>query len=207
MRRSTRGRTEWLDEHEKRPTRYAHPGTKLIQPLGQGDYDGLCGLYSIINAIRLAAAPNRILSHKHSQRLFLTGLRYLEQRDLLHRAVSGSIERRRWLSLTELLRREARQNCDLSLRYEWPFEAAEETQSAEVLEAIQQTVVQRKAVMAFLRGKYRHYSVISGYTPFSLTLFDSYGYRRLRKTSCVATAIEPARHHIHAPSLIAVSVL
>lgn len=207
MRRGKRRVAQWGEEFGQRPTRYVHPGLKLIQPLGQGDYDGLCGLYSILNAIRLAAAPTRVLSHKHTQKLFIGGVRFLEQRDLLHRAVSGSIERRRWLTLTEFLRREARLNCDLSLRYEWPFEAEEETQPTQVLDAIEQILLQRKAVMAFLRGTYRHYSVISGYTPSSLTLFDSYGYRWLRKASCVATTTEPARHHIHAPSLIAVSVL
>lgn len=194
--------------HEEcKPKRIVHPGFGLIQPLGQGDYDGLCGLYAILNAIRLAAAPTQILSHKHTQQLFVSGVRYLSDKACLERAVCWAIERQRWLGLMCHMRREAWRTARLRVHHEHLFEPDDETDAKKALAAIQHHIAERKAVLAFLRGAYRHYTVVAGSTPTSLILFDSYGYRWLRKASCLATARDPARHNVHAASLMAISVV
>ena len=195
-------------EHdEPRPKRIVHPGLKLIQPLGQGDYDGLCGLYAILNAIRLAAAPTQILSHKRTQQLFVSGVRYLSEKACLERAVCWAIERQRWLGLMRHMRREAWRTARLRVHHVHLFEDGDEVDAKQALAAIEHHIAERKAVLTFLRGAYRHYTVVAGSTSTSLILFDSYGYRWLRKSSCVPTATDPARHNVQAASLMAISVV
>lgn len=194
-------------DEDRKPKRIVHPGFSLIQPLGQGDYDGLCGLYAILNAIRLAAAPTQILSHKYAQRLFVSGVRYLSDRDALERAVCWAIKRQHLQGLVRHLRREAWAIAKLRVHHEHLLEDGDEIDAEQVFAALDHYLSQRKVVLAFLRGAYRHYTVVAGSTRSSLILFDSYGYRWLRKASCVVTATDPARHNVHAASLMAISVV
>ena len=195
---------EWILEH--RPETAAHPGARLVQPICQGDYDGLCGLYCILNAIRLVAAPYRILNHKESQTLFVTGVRFLDTAGILPKAVCWSIEKRRWHRLADVMRREARRSLGLTLHFDNPFANGQGVATAEALEAIERMIGQHKAIMVFVRGAYRHYTVIAGYTPESFKLFDSYGYRWIRKACCTTDPDEKARHQLHIESMIVVSV-
>jgi len=192
---------------ERKPKRVVHPSFGLIEPLGQGDYDGLCGLYAILNAIRLAAAPTQILSHKLTQQLFVSGVRYLSEKACLERAVCWAIERQRWLGLMRHMRREAWRTARLRVHHVHMFEDGHEIEAKQVLAAIEHHIAERKALLTFIRGAYRHYTVVAGTTPSSLILFDSYGYRWLRKASCVTTTTDPARHNLHAQSLMAISLV
>jgi hypothetical protein len=64
---------------------------RTIEPLGQGELDGLCGLYSAINALRLCAASHgRPLDWDQCERLFREGVDYLDAHGrLLHGAYWG----------------------------------------------------------------------------------------------------------------------
>ena len=59
---------------------------------------------------------------------------------------------------------------------------------------IEQMIVSGKAPCVFFRGISRHYSVISGYTPLSLLLFDSFGYCRVLRRSCETTETATLAH-------------
>jgi hypothetical protein len=203
---SGRGRQtlfKWILEHH--PEKAAHPGVRRIQPVYQGDCDGLCGLYCILNGIRLVAAPSRILSDAEVQELFVGGVQDLASAGALPEAVCRSIERDHWRQLANALQRQAATSFGLTLKIEQPF-ASDEAQMAEALGAIERMILQRKAVMVFMRGTYRHYTVIAGYSPASLRLFDSFGYRWLRKASVTTDGNENARHRLQLASLLAISV-
>lgn len=53
--------------------RHIIPGAEALKPRFQGELDFLCGLYSIINAIRLAAYPRRLTSEMQAD-LFTAGV-------------------------------------------------------------------------------------------------------------------------------------
>lgn len=58
-------------------------------PFRQGDLDGLCGLYSAVNAICLVPAPQRPLSRNQARVLFRSGITHLNNRGLLRPAHAG----------------------------------------------------------------------------------------------------------------------
>lgn len=181
------------------------PGADLIEPLSQGDYDGLCGLYCIINAIRLVLAPHRPLTDKEARSLFWTGIRYIDSHSNLSSAVRRAIARTSWPGLAERIRQHAQRLAGLQLTFAQPQAGQLYDQPDRALEAIETMIASKHAPMVFMRGKYRHYSVICGYTPKSLRLFDSFGYQWVRRASCGHETCANSLHRFHVASLIAVS--
>ena len=53
------------------------PHANIVKPYKQGQLDTLCGLYSAINAIRLAAHPQTDLTRHLAQIMMVEGLEYL----------------------------------------------------------------------------------------------------------------------------------
>lgn len=70
---------------------------------------------------------------------------------------------------------------------------------------IEGMIISGKAPCVFLRGKSRHYTVISGYTPSSLRLFDSFGYHRVLRRSCGTAGTPGTLHRFHVQSIIALT--
>ena len=68
-----------------------------LEPYRQGALDGLCGLYGIINALRLAVPDNAPLSKAQSKELFAAGVVYLDsKREFREAAVGGMTTRPRF---------------------------------------------------------------------------------------------------------------
>jgi hypothetical protein len=171
----------WVETYQ--PEAWSLRGAHIIEPISQGDYDGLCGLYCIINAIRLVMAPHRELKHQEVRALFRAGVRFLERRGNLSTAVRSSVGARLWPQLAERLRATAQRMSNRSIILERPA-LRKDAELADTWRTIERMITSGKAPVLFMRGKYRHYSVISGYTPASLKLFDSFGYHWVRRASC-----------------------
>lgn len=186
------------------PPAWSLPGAAMIQPAGQGDYDGLCGLYCIVNAIRLVLAPHGELSRTEVKGLFAEGVRFLARRGNLPEAVHSCVAEREWPKLVEHMSGAAQAVADRSIHVEQPRLSKHES-IHDALCRIEGIIRAGRAPCVFLRGKYRHYSVISGYTPVSLKLFDSFGYRWLLRRSCGTTLTPESLHRLHTPSIIALS--
>lgn len=180
------------------------PGTALIQPLAQGDVDGLCGLYCILNAIRLVMAPLRKTKRKEARALFAAGVHSLEQADCLAEAVHSCVGRERWQRLARSMVGDAREILDHPIRLRKPKLAAH-TSARELIVCIEDMIASGEAPCVFFRGKYRHYSVICGYTSLSLRLFDSFGHHRMLKRTCSTGRLSTSLHRLHVPSLISIS--
>jgi hypothetical protein len=76
---------------------------------------------------------------------------------------------------------------------------------AETSRSITEMITSGAAPCVFLRGKTRHYTVISGYTPSSFKLFDSFGFHRVLRRSCSTTEAPGPRHRFHLRSIISLS--
>lgn len=176
----------------------------MIEPATQGDYDGLCALYCIINAIRLVMAPRKELTREEVRALFTAGVRFLEQNGSLAEALHSCVSKKIWPKLAERIVATAQPMAQRSILLERP-KLSKDAPIQDTFCRIERMIASGKAPCMFLRGKYRHYSVISGYTPASLRLFDSYGHRWVWRQSCGTTATPAALHRIHVQSIIALS--
>ncbi|MEQ8694921.1 MAG: hypothetical protein RIC85_06405 [Gammaproteobacteria bacterium] len=134
----------------------------------QGDLDGLCGLYSVINAIRIARYPIRPLSMKECSDLFQNGVSRLSKTGHLAEFVCEGMEWRYVSNLAtslckaasvdnRILRpRKPKSTFDKRQRWEW----------------IIHQISKERPVMIHL-SKRDHYSVITGISQKRIRLFDS----------------------------------
>lgn len=188
---------------EYQPEAWSLRGAHMIDPISQGDYDGLCSLYAIINAIRLVTAPLKELSDDEGKSLFKAGVNFLAKRGRVANAVHSGVGQATWPQLAQHLARAA-VRLRVPIFLEQPFTKSNMPAEA-AARTIEQLITAGKAPVVFMRGKYRHYSVISGYTPFSFKLFDSFDYHWVRRSSCSLDEVSVALHRLHVPSLIAFS--
>ena len=187
------------------PAAYSLPGVRLVKPAVQGDYDGLCGLYCLINAVRLVLAPHRELKHEEVRTLFAAGVGFLTSRGALPNAVHSCVTERDWPKLAARIVEVTEAIAGRPIHLDRPLLPARETCQA-ALSRLDGLIASSKAACVFLRGRTRHYTVISGYTPASLMLFDSFGYRRVLRSSCGTRKGDRRRHRLHLRAIFTVSV-
>lgn len=84
---------------ERPPAAWSLEGDDIIEPVIQGDSDGLSALYCIINAVRLVMAPHRELTHEEVRALFAAGVRFLARQGSLSEAVHSCVRERDWPKL------------------------------------------------------------------------------------------------------------
>ena len=180
-----------------RAERVIVPAARQLKPLLQGDRDGLCGLYAIINALRLTLQPVRPLSSHQVRALFESGVRFLAAEEALITAMCTGISAKRWRRLSKHLHSEVSKCARVEIVHERPFGRAQVVTETAAVAELEQRVGMQQVVLVELGGAYDHYSVISGYSQTSVFLFDSFGYARLSRTSCaIGSAQSPLRHRL-----------
>ena len=188
----------------RHPSSYSLPGARLIDPLMQGDSDGLCGLYCLINAIRIVTVPHRELKRAEVRALFTARVHFLARQMTLPEAVHSYIGEREWPKLAQFLVATAQDILDRPLLLEQAG-LSKDADALQTIRSIERMVASGKAPCVFLRGKSRHYTVISGYTPLSLRLFDSIRYHRVLRRSCGTAGTSGTPHRFHVQSIIALT--
>lgn len=183
------------------PGAFSLAGANLIEPVTQGDLDGLCGLYCLINAIRIVMAPHRELKREEVRAMFTAGVRFLDRQGTLPETVHSCIGERDWPKLARRLVATAQNIVDRPILLE-RARLSKGVGTAETIQSVEQMIASGKAPCVFLRGKSRHYTVISGYTPSSLKLFDSFGYHRVLRRSCGTARTPGSLHRFHLQSII-----
>ncbi len=180
--------------------------SKLIAPYSQGELDGLCGLYTAVNALRLIAAGRGMpLSEDDMMKLFRHGAGFLDSHGKLSAAVRYGLRWRLWIKLVDELASKAGRMLGSHIELAQPFRALEERPKAIVLSAVSNALHERKPVLALLKGEEDHFTVISCLTEKRLRLFDSYGYHKIKLAACATEGeIGVTRHRIHLPSLLVV---
>ena len=169
-----------------RPTRPKHKqptnshrleGLSQLTPYAQGELDSLCGLYSIINAIRLVFYTVAPVSAAKSHKLFETGIEYLRQNDSLDPALVNGINIRRWKLLAALLAEQAS-----TAKWSIVVDATKRRASSRaIMRCIEDGIANGSAALIHLGRRHQHYSVIAGVTPHSILLFDSWRMVRAKR--------------------------
>lgn len=162
-------------------TRQCHPFAKRIEPCQQGGLDSLCGLYALINAMRLVFAEMAPLSGQSCKRLFSEGMDFLTakrgSRDAAHWGMTVRRQRKLAKALFKSEVLEGLHKLRLGLAMP-PITRAEELDAA-----IGASLKSGAVLLVCLHGRISHHSVIVGHTPDRVLLFDSDGMQFIRKGS------------------------
>lgn len=177
---------------------------RLLEPLRQGDLDGLCGIYAVINAIRLVVHPVRPLRRRELKALFDCGLGSLNAKRHLRRSINGGMTNRALLRLCDDVVFEAASITGLEMFATPLFEDGKIPSDRKALQSIRRSLRDGWPVLTGLMDGYDHTSVIAGYSRTQLRLFDSSGKR------CVWTrslSFDPSKlgnpHHVPPLSVVA----
>ena len=152
-------------------------GLLQLAPYAQGELDSLCGLYSIINAIRLVLYPVAPVSAAKSRSLFEAGIEFLRDTGSLDPALVNGINIRRWKLLAASLAEQA-STAKWSIVVDTTKRRAS---SRAIMRCIDNGIANGSAALIHLGRSRQHYSVIAGITPHSILLFDSWRMVRAKR--------------------------
>ena len=167
-------------------------GYRQIAPYSQGDLDYLCGVYSIINAIRLVLQPIEPVSKAKSRALFDDSIEFLRQNAALEPALTNGISIRRWQQLAAFV-------ADRACTAVWSngIETTDRRMSERrIVRCIADSLACGWPVLLHLGRHQQHFSVITGITQHSILLFDSNERVRVKRECFVE------RHDITARTMM-----
>ena len=168
-----------------------------LLPLRQGPFDNLCGLYSILNAIRLAHWPVLELHAHRSRKLFQFGITTLEREGMLRDVIKQGMNEDAWSWLGDTVISEASKLMGVPLQRVPILKRVHKSDLDGALAIIERHTRKGRPVMTALGGAYDHYTVIVGMADNRLQLFDSLHYRWIAAASCGLTHRQAtARHRI-----------
>ena len=173
-----------------------------LRPLRQGELDGLCGVYAAVNALRMLLAAKRPLSPSEIDTMFHEGLRVLDKRDELGWAVNYGVSKSSWVRMVRKMAAAAEATTGLPVMQRLPFAEQRRPSRQQLFEVIEAAIGREHPVLIALSGRHSHYTVVCGYSPTRLMLFDSNALRWLDRTCCGPRHAESDyRHRIATRSL------
>jgi hypothetical protein len=95
--------------------------SQVVRPYRQGELDSLCGVYCVVNAVRLAARPHRQLGRTTSTALFAVLVRELDERHRLRKVVTDGMGTRLVARLLRQAQRWLQDEHGLRLEVRAPF--------------------------------------------------------------------------------------
>jgi len=170
------------------------------RPFRQGDLDGLCGAYAVVNAVRLAAWPHRRLRHPACAHLFGELVDELAEAGRLRDRVTGGMGRR---GVARLLRRaKLWLDVEFELRLEVgrPFRKGDQPDPEACLRLLAGHLNQGgTAVIVATEG---HWTVLTAVRGGRLLLADSHDRRYFVAAKALGDAAAPSRLHLSSTFLL-----
>ena len=180
------------------------PAAIKLTPLRQGDSDSLCGLYSIINGIRLALHPKVKLTRTQVRSLFVHGLEALSRSKRLPAVLASGISETAWMRLCDNVIDHASHLTGHSVRRSYVLRGIQGLDSRGALSLLRRELRNGRPLVLLLWGAYDHCSVAVGYSASRLVLFDSHNLRWIELRSVgLHHARSTKRHKIAKRSAIA----
>lgn len=157
-------------------------------PYQQGQLDGLCGVYALVNAVDYLCGP---LSTKEAQQLFFAILKHLEDKPpLARRCCDGLVIN----DLAGVLNSVVCKHYPIK-RYK-PFHRQPGIDKTRYLQSLQTFLHQPNTlVLLALEGYYSHWTLIHRITDKTLRTYDSSGMRYVLKSSCSMVSDLPKKRH------------
>lgn len=171
-----------------------HPGAALVTPYTQGRLDALCGLYALINAIRVVHAVAEPLSGQSCRSLFRTGAEVLaankRTRAVICDGMTAGAQRRLLKALTLHPILERRRPLKLA-------DAKEKLKAEGIGQLVRSTVERGAVLLVSLEGRLSHHTVITGISAKKIILCDSIGMQFVLTSSLMPSTPRPSSLHIH----------
>ena len=160
-----------------------------MTPYSQGDLDGLCGVYAIINAIKLISKRKSL---KEWQKLFLNTIRaQLKSKKSAKFLVNGiTID-----DLAKLLRKAIKANPGVTFKR--PFKNLERIDLSDFWSDLQNFLNNshnhRCAIIVYSTKTSSHWTVVQGISPNRLKLHDSIHSRFINRKTCTTLNLEEGK--------------
>jgi hypothetical protein len=153
-----------------------------IKPLQQGNLDGLCGIYSIINAIRLLCKE---IKREESFALFHFLIDKAKKRGNLNSVITQGLTPKKFKRLLKSalkwLKREYAIKID---QQRYKHKKSNKFTLKTAWRDFDKHLNQNTVILIGFTGKHNHYSVITGITAKTLVTFDSCKTQLIRKSQC-----------------------
>jgi hypothetical protein len=155
------------------------------RPFQQGNLDGLCGIYALINAIRLATADHLHLSNNEWMGVFGSLLAQADRHTGATDLVTGGIGTRRLIALTRYAIDHMANHHGIELTMSRPLIELERPSKRKLIAKLRRLVGRPASAVLFgLGGHLDHWTVVCSVSDRSLGLFDSSGLHRIRIDHC-----------------------
>jgi len=149
----------------------------------QGDLDGLCGVYAIINAVSLVCGLNQKKQHQ----LFKSLLRTLEKNHYAAKAVLTGTGRKHLRRMLREAMHYMADAQDTAIKVSPLFPDKAHVNVADYWQGIRAFLSasdETRAVIVGISGRIEHWTCVRSVTRHSLCLSDSNATRYIRKRSC-----------------------
>lgn len=160
-------------------------------PIRQGSIDGLCGVYSVMNATEAVIGKfhyDRKLGRKASQRkvLFKNLIGYLAKHDMLEEAMIWGFENIDAKGgFIDIAIKSVKKYQKRKLRKEIAFDTDDVTLDAYWEKLTEHLNQPESAVIICLNGRIKHWTCVRRITPGALILSDSSGIRQIDRDRCI----------------------
>ena len=166
-----------------------------MTPFQQGELDGLCGIYSVINAARLVIG--RSITEDKCEELFVKCFAVLEKKKKISHIITNGIT----INEIACLLRDVIEK-EFPVRRTKPFHSSSNITLADYWSKIQEffsTSDKRRAVILSVETEeWEHWSVVRSTTNKRLALFDSDDSQIINRKRCTLkriTKVEPILFH------------
>ena len=164
-----------------------------MKPYAQGALDGLCAVYSIVNATRIVTG----ISEEEAKDLFKEIIRYLETKKDLGKLLIEGID---LLTIGGILGEvvgDKIRNCYM------PFKQNRDTPLDEFWNEMMMFLCggDRRAILIGVGGPmWDHWSIVESITDKQIRFFDSYRLKRLNRSRCATMRSTSSRPHVLSPT-------
>ena len=157
-----------------------------LRPMRQGDLDGLCGVYSIVNAARLLAPK---LGEKGTKQLFANLMQAVRRLDRGAKTiVHNGLERDQLGQLIEAMQAHMakKHGVGIVVRHV-PPDLRREWSVATLWRWLGRGLTSRSVAILGLHGRHDHWTLAVAVTPGQIALYDSDRLRVLRRSQCAVS--------------------
>lgn len=157
-----------------------------MKPYQQGNLDGLCGAYAVINAVRLISNK---LSTEECQGVLLKILRLqIKHRKSVYFMIHGLNQTKIANILQQII------EPDFTITYSRPFKKRQKVKFAELYASLYDYLNahdKRCVIICFETKSYDHWTVVESISANRLNLFDSIGRKFINCKHCTTTELSP----------------
>jgi hypothetical protein len=178
--------------------------THGLRPLSHGDHAiGQSGVYAAVNGLRLVCAGHQVWSARSEQQMF--GAAWDWQQSRREGRLDRGMRISSWCRMVDALSFAHSRKHGAFIKVTRPW-SARSPDRQEFFTTIERLIISQHAVLSMLAGA--RYSVIRGYTPVSLLLFDSGHRQSVRRASTdLGGSVVAARHRIVPTATLALARL